>query len=110
VAEALEHLDLFCETLERPVVLYQAGPHDLDHDERVQLVVPCQVRLVAKSASEQFDRAAAGDERIALAQAPPRLVGIFAACDGMGHFRFLNRGWHEVPSGSRGGRHGVSVA
>src|SRR5687768_3697587 len=70
MVEPLEQLDLTLEARQGRCVLDEVGPHDLDHDQRTQALVPGEVGLVAQAAPEQCQRREPGDDLVLLAELP----------------------------------------
>ena len=70
VGERPQREGLAPEAAQRVLVVDEVRAHHLDHDERVQLVVPGEVRLVAAAAAQQPDARAARGDLVAFREVP----------------------------------------
>ena len=72
VAEALQHLDLAAQAPQRRLVVNAVRAHDLRDHERVEVVVPCEVGLVAAAPAQRAHGPPARGDLVALAEPPAR--------------------------------------
>ena len=70
MVEPVKHRCLVAQTRERVRVVYQMRADELGDDDRVQVLVEGEVGLVRVAAPEALERAAAGDDLVALGEPP----------------------------------------